>query len=337
MDVSPSAVRKFDKEGLLRRRDITFTRVGRELNFNCPFCADSRKRFFLNSSTGKGFCHNCGWASKRLAWFISSLTGVSIEQAERLIEGTPSGPVVRTLERKVDLVEVGYPPEHRFLKYPPSKAQEYFWAYLAGRNIPVSRALDYQIGYAREGRYAWRVFVPVYWEGKLVSWVARDVKGTQTPKVLTPLGNQESEYLLNLDRLWGSKELVLVEGPFDMLRIPDLAVASFGKRLSAAQVALLKKSGAKKIVIAYDDDASVDLREHGRRARESSLAKVWKQLRDWFQVYWVQMPPGEDPGSLPEPVMRSLVLEAKPLTLADIVRSRKGVTSTWSKELTLQT
>lgn len=79
--------RLFDYDGFLRSRGIDYGARGGELFFNCPFCNDTRQRLYLNARTGQSYCHDCGWTSNDLGYFISHLTDMSRFETDAFIAG----------------------------------------------------------------------------------------------------------------------------------------------------------------------------------------------------------------------------------------------------------
>lgn len=296
----------FDKGSLLRKKGVDFFRVYDELCFNCQFCGDTRSRFYLNNTSGLGYCHNCEWAGP-LEAFVSRLTGFNDEVVWNMLHTAKKQARFATklnLKNNEQPVRISLPEGFTLLEQPIDESNKLFWRYMSKtRNIPIQTTLEYGVGYTRVGYHKWRVVIPVRFRGEMVSWVARTIvnNAPKSLKALTPVGNKQSEYLLNMDRLWGQSEVVLVEGPFDMLKIPDLAVASFGKRLSHEQMMMLVNSGAKHVIICYDNDAS--------KQRDQTAERI-SELFPRCSV--VELPPGEDPGSLPASVTRDLVRHAKP-------------------------
>lgn len=315
----------FNKYRLLDTHGIDYFSRDDEIHFDCPFCDDDRKRFYLNSVTGFGHCHNCKWSSKNIVRFVSEFTGLGMDRAEDYVrQSVGKWHYQAEAERHAEKADIDLPVGYHPLRWPIHGKQERFWKYLRevrSNPVKIDSVLDYELGYTVLGQYRDRVVIPVYWDDELVSFVARAISKTQEPKVLTPRGNKESEYLFNLDRLWGAKELVLCEGPFDVLRIPDLAVCSFGTHLSASQISLLKESGCRRVIIAWDDDTWQVKRELGKLARQAPIIQLWHKLESWFDVWAIDLPAGEDPDSMDEARLRYLI--GNPERVRDIERRRR--------------
>lgn len=103
------------------------------------------------------------------------------------------------------------------------------------------------------------VVFPISRDGYIYGWQARKVNPKpDEPRLLTKTGFNKSKYLLNYDAVKKSDSVVLVEGPFDCIKIAQAgigAVCSFGKEVSHRQVSLLSNLEASKVYIGLDPDA----------------------------------------------------------------------------------
>lgn len=178
--------------------------------------------------------------------------------------------------------------------------------YLNKRRVDEVLIRKYQIGYCATGYYAGRVIVPVYHLGKLVSFVARAISKHADSKILTPLGNEQGSYCFNLDNLWGKKEVLAVEGVFDVFAVPDYAVATFGKKISPMQVSLLKKSGVESVTFCYDEDALDEL---------YAFTEKYMLL---LKAKFILLPKGKDPSKLGHDRMMKLLPTAKTLAVGGL-------------------
>lgn len=286
----------------LESRGIGVHEMSGELRSRCPFCgSDSRHPFCVQERSGVFFCHACEEKGTGVT-LVAKLLGLSYRDAARYVRGKaywryasdadyePVSPSVRAT----------LPPEYRRLAGSESVVAGAYRDYAHSRGLSDELIQRYDIGYAATGRYAGRLIVPVYQFGVLCSFVARAI-GDREPKVLTPPGNQQSRCLFNLDTVLGADSIVVVEGVFDALTLPDRCVASFGKRLSRAQAALLLRSGAKEVTFAFDGDA----------AREA--ARFAQRCVARFACRIVRLPDGEDPSSLGPSRFAALLEEAKPV------------------------
>lgn len=103
------------------------------------------------------------------------------------------------------------------------------------------------------------VVFPISRNGLLYGWQARKVSPKpDEPRLLTKTGFNKSKHLLNYDLAKNMDSMVLVEGPFDCIKVAQAgygAVCSFGKEVSQRQVAMLLGSECRRIYVGLDPDA----------------------------------------------------------------------------------
>jgi DNA primase len=107
---------------------------------------------------------------------------------------------------------------------------------------------------------------------------------------------------MNWDKVKDRDTIVLVEGPFDCLRLPNDSVASFGQVLHRKQRWFLQKSDAKEIVILYDSEPAAQ-----KRALDAAASlRATKRVRIGF------LPEGKDPADLPVEIVWNCITKAEP-------------------------
>lgn len=278
----------------------------------CPFCNWKRTSFYVAPQTGLYICHYCGEKGGPVQ-LVSAVANVSYDKAiQRIVENFTVNPDYDEGDededyREPEVTAIPLPSEFRELAgKSDSIAAKPYLKYARKRKLDEALLSRYGIGYCADGYYGGRIVVPVYHFGRLVNFIARAISNKAAKKVLTPPGNEQYEYLFNLDNIWGASRILVVEGVFDALVLPELAVASFGKKITGKQVRLMQQSGVKEVVFCYDEDAIAEAYDFAE--------KYWQT----FETYVIEMPYGEDPSSLGRDGMLELLDEAikiKPGTL----------------------
>jgi DNA primase len=91
------------------------------------------------------------------------------------------------------------------------------------------------------GKYKFRLIIPVYFKKELVSFTSRDYTGKGEPKYKAQPVDEAmipvSDCLYNIDTI--KDDILIVEGPADVWRMGDGAVALFGLSCSARQQEIL--------------------------------------------------------------------------------------------------
>jgi DNA primase len=299
------AARQFDYETFLLNAGVDCYERSEEIVGFCPFCHWKRTSFYVKVGEGVWICHYCDRRGGPVQLIADVLdTGYS-EAIERIMEGysgvwddTEDDEEEEEEEELAPIIEL--PDEFRALHGNKSVMAKKYRKYLYGRTVTDEMIRRYNIGYATTGRDAGRVIVPVTYLGDLVTYVARSIRKDATRKVMTPPGNEQGRYLFNLDHIWGAEKVVVTEGVFDAMTLDDKAVATFGKKISAAQINALLHSGAKDVILCWDADAD-----------DENRAQYERMLATFNTVKTIDMPEDEDPNSLGRDEMEELLRTAK--------------------------
>jgi DNA primase len=178
--------------------------------------------------------------------------------------------------------------------------------YLKSRYVPPARATSYGIGFCVTGYYAGRIIIPVEYHKQLYTFVARALDPAVEPKVLYPAGSRRSDVVFNLDRLerlQHPRPLIITEGVFDALRLPNQAVAILGSQMSAQQVTLLGRLpvGWRPFIIMMDGDKA------GRNASLQIHRALWSHGIPHVEA---RLPDGMDPSDAPSQFLDAAIKDA---------------------------
>jgi 5S rRNA maturation endonuclease (ribonuclease M5) len=183
--------------------------------------------------------------------------------------------------------------------------------YISTRNFDDETLELFQIGYSPEGvdepwnvkkrDFMGRIIFPVRDElGQLVGWSGR--LATDDKKAIKRFNKWHHKMdfdkgfvLFNYDKakeyIKDSKELILVEGPWDVIRLWSYgirnAVAVMGTALTPEQLSLAVSSTLKVHVMLDSDGAG-----------QVGANRVCEQLKPYVDVYTVDTPQGKDPDNL---------------------------------------
>lgn len=300
----------------------------------CPFCgdADPSHHMGLAEAGWWGCLRNAAHRGKKPQFLIQKLLGCSQEEADRIVGiRAETAPTVdelalsyaalkrlsgeeapRAAPRKLELLK-----EFKSLLN-GSPFAEPFWDYLRDRGFRRPQiewlAKNYDLRYATRGAYAYRIVVPIYDRyGKLLTWTARSIHPdtrlryktlratpSEDPDDYGPVAlAADKETVLGLPVLYSAssrKALVLVEGPFDALKLSAFGwglgvygAALFGLNVSPSQVseALELASRFERVYLLLDEGAEL------HRLRLSSVLSVVNPVI-------LRVPGGyDDPGDMP--------------------------------------
>lgn len=147
-----------------------------------------------------------------------------------------------------------------------------------------------------------RIFIPIYWEGQVVSYLARDITDKSERKYLVCPEDRE---ILNIkktlytypDKDKGLDWCIIVEGVTDVWKLGYYGVGVYGAKVTPIQIRLLSKA-YKGGVILFDGDIT------GQHAARKLLSELKFRGGDWHNH---KLEEGQDPGSLSIPDAQNLV------------------------------
>lgn len=297
----------------------------------CPFCGDSdpSQHMGLTKQGWWGCLRNSAHRGKSPLRLVQKLLNCPEAEARRIVGGDAAAPSrddfaasFAALKKQAGVLQQPELPTH--LSFPKefkpllngSPFARPFIEYLEQRGYRKAQiewlAKNYNLLYAITGRFAYRIIIPIYDRyGELLSWTARTILKDEQPRYKT-LRMTPDEYdlsapvarlavnstILGLPVLWGAdnpKALVLVEGPFDGLKITAFgytmgvyAASLFGLNVYPTQVTevLELMSRFEACYMLIDEDAEL----HRLRLLQPLASIGCRVLR---------MPPGsDDPGAM---------------------------------------
>lgn len=280
---------------------------------HCPFCGGADQGHHMGISIrdpwrGYGCWRNNSHRGKSPGKLLAAILNVSRQRAESILG--IEGPALledsdvkgkleallspKSLEETVkDKRELLFPPEIKPLKTREAR-QKMFIEYLKERGYShddlVKLLPQYQIRYALQGLFKYRVIFPVYTMQGLTTWTGRSIVPGHEPRYLTLTTNPDTakggplakdtikDCLFNERWLYSQegKALIVSEGPFDAMRLDFVgrqygvhATALFGKTVSDAQIEKLAElsSAYKRKFALLDPDAVFD------------RLSVWEKIR----------------------------------------------------------
>lgn len=268
---------------LLRSKNVPYQTSGKNtskgwVSLQCFFCDDHSNHLGINLKSGGWKCLKCGKKGKfyslvnylerdkKKAYQISrKFKPQPYEEVKPEGLKLPSGIINHPMKIHVSyLKERGF--NHKILEQ------------------------QYKIMYTgKMGKYAMRVLIPFFLDGKIVSFTARDVTGKQTLRYKDCKIKESTipvhDTLYNFDN--ANEVILLVEGVTDVWRIGGSTVASCTVELTDNQKSLLAK--AKSLSIMFDG-------EERAIKKAKMLAKQMKAVVPCVNVIELD---GGDPAKLP--------------------------------------
>lgn len=254
---------------------------------DCPDCGTGTGKFHLGISltTGASSCWRCG--RKNTATVLARLTGRAAGPMRELVDHAGLGP--RTVPKAgrlavpAGITDLG--PAHR--------------AYLTQRGFrpdEVARVWGVRgIGNAR--RLSWRLFIPIYHHGEVVSWTTRAVNPAAPQRYIS--AKLEEESIRHKNILYGADyahhAIVIHEGPTDVWATGPGAVATCGTGFTEAQLRAMSRYPVR--VVCFDTGADA-------QKRAIDLARMLSPFPG--TTHNVVLESGDDPGDADPAELREL-------------------------------
>lgn len=223
------------------------------VNIQCPWedCGDSSNHMGINLQGNYFHCWHCD-RSGPVQILITKLLKVGLRRAEAIVLEYDNDFIFEEDDQKLaDKVNV-----KGFLTSLPEQHRQY----LEGRNFdPDELIRKFKIGaFGTVGRFPHRIAIPVYDDGVLVNLTSRDITGEQEERYLS-LANEESvvpikSCVYNIDNCI-KDNILIVEGPFDVMRMGGSTSSFFGTTFKTSQVLRVLAKFPKKVFILFDEGA----------------------------------------------------------------------------------
>lgn len=256
----------FDAIEFCQDHDIEYWTEGENvqigwINIQCPFCDDHSNHGGINPYRAYYNCWRCDWHP--LDRLIQELLNVSFSEVKAILKDYTSNKVKEGLKKKRQKSNLS----HVSLPAGTSDIQEKHRKYLRKRNFDpdeIVRKWDVK-GTSHLGDFKWRIIIPIYYKGQIVSYTSRDITDKQEPRYKTAV--PEQEVIFHKDILYGLSHSyqkgIIVEGPMDVWRMRENTVSTFGTQFSLKQIKLIADSFSE-VFILFDPDAYDKAEKLGR-------------------------------------------------------------------------
>jgi hypothetical protein len=230
------------------------------IGIDCPFCSPGSGTFYLGLSGGSANCWRCG--------------PLKLPDVLRALDVPDRD--ARAVVKALWAARSPLPTRRTGVFTPPAfgRLRAVHKAYLRGRGFDPDELVRLWrvggIGLVPERDMSWRVYIPVTWRGKDVSWTTRSVGDDNPLRWMTSPPDRESLFHKHLLFGWDyvRHAAVVHEGCTDVFRTGPGAVGTFGVGYSEAQVALLASLAVR--VICFDAEPKAQ-RRADRLADELSV------------------------------------------------------------------
>lgn len=216
------------------------------IGMNCFFCDDPSTHLCFNLKSGNLKCWRCG--GKKWEQLIEEITDENVKTILRdfRTSGDQYIPPQQQQEENEE-VEVEFKFKKQLTNWDKGYLRERKFDYKKSQEEWDVRSGDII------GDYRFRIIIPVYSKGKVVSFQGRDTTNHQKEKYRSAKGTPLKNYLYGYDDIDPEKGCFVVEGVFDVWRLgKGNAIATFGIQHTIRQRELLRK--IKHIRVLFDSD-----------------------------------------------------------------------------------
>jgi len=254
---------------ILRKFDVQYTTAGEKnvsfgfIGIRCRYCDDHSNHLGIAIGSGNYSC----WRCKSKGSFIKllmKLSGMTFDESKNFLEEYDSQLKGDTLDKINDIINGGQQTQSR----PPvvfgglpkyfeevSRTTKYplLDCYLERRKIHLDVLIQHKCGICRVGECANRLVIPIFFDGKLVSYQAADMTGAADLKYKTA-SSDVNQYVYNYDILESGGSIIITEGILDCWRVGPTACCTFGTHITKRQFGLILGKNPKEIIFCRDSD-----------------------------------------------------------------------------------
>jgi hypothetical protein len=216
------------------------------IQVDCPWCSPHSHKFRMGLTTSSANCWVCG--PHRIATSLAAIIHRPVSECSKSL-----GELKPIREPEIDI--------NKSLKLPDrvSDLEVAHRLYLKSRGLnPKQITMDWSIrGIGISAELPWRIFIPVYFDGELVSWTTRAIGNTPGSKYISARPTEEKYALKKL--LYGEDytehKVIVVEGPVDVWKIGKGAVAICGSVPTQSQLYRIAKFPVRYICFDSEREA----------------------------------------------------------------------------------
>lgn len=278
----------------------------------CPFCRETNFKLWINHLYGATYNARNGRRNDTFLAHCYRNDCLEVEgrsaQLEDMIFG-PGRPLHRNMVIRQGVVldadeTLDFP--GKILSLTDLPAYHPAVEYLTARNFDVHELSSvFNVGLCTEPvpRYrimGGRIFIPAYFNGRLVAWQGRLSRDARSGEVKYYTQGRKSRALYNYDLASKENSVVLVEGAPSVWRIGRAAVCLFGKTLSYWQENTIATTwSGKTVFVVLDSDARKELEQ-----------TVMQLCQHNLKVVPVVLPDSRDPADYSRADLRDILSAA---------------------------
>ena len=266
---------------------------------SCPRCCSTperrhKKKLSIKLSDGMHHCWICGLKGKTLQRTIKKYNPTRLQEYCRIFEEDDYNSKLISTEEQVEDVRLPdqFIPIATTMPHDPDHIAVI--RYLLKRNIGKEDFYRYRLGTCLSGKFSRRVLMPSFdADGKLNYYTARSIDSDGAKKYINSKVKRKDIIFNEINIRW-KDPLVLVEGPFDLMKCGWNATTMLGSYLDESYLLFQKiVKNQTNVILAMDSDAvekrakiAQKLKSYGINVKYINLGKfndVGEMSRNDFQ------------------------------------------------------
>ncbi len=247
----------------------------------CPSCGEKKGKFSINIENWMCHCWVCGVKSKSLYFILKKSVGE--ESASRFLRmfGLP-----KSLKKEdIDSIEIVEMPE-RFIPLAGYKGKDPdvrdVISYCKKRGLEERDFWYFRLGTSNTSEMRRRVIVPSFDKsGNINFFVSRTIDPKGFPKYANSKAKKTSIIFNEMNIDW-EKELVIVEGPFDLMKTGYNSTCLLGSKLSKSG-RLFRKivENRTPVLLALDNDMKAESQKIAKMLTSYNIrVKIFKNISE---------------------------------------------------------
>jgi DNA primase len=258
------------------------------VNIQCPFCNDQSNHLGINIlNLNKCNCWKCG--RKNFVDIVAYILEANHKEAKLFIkDNIDTKNIIFDKEITASIKRRAVLPKEATDNFPKMHLK-----YLKDRGFNPNQVIKkFNLkACGIDGRYKFRIIIPIYQYHKLVSFTSRDITNKQKLKYLTSPHSliERNKLFFNFDSVSYGDNAIIVEGPMDAMKIGDKCFSFLGVGITNERILEISKKKINNLYIFFD-------RDHAGRYGSEKLARTLAPLVK--EIHVLRLTEKKDPGEL---------------------------------------
>lgn len=287
-------------DGEVRRENITV---------RCPICNDNRtekRKLSIRLTDDVNHCWVCGWSARSLLPLLRKFAPEKVEEYK------VSNPFLADKSKSDEVIDVPLALPNDFKLLAAVQGDPYaddLITYLSSRGVGIREMWRWKLGYSRTEKWLNRIVVPSFDRNGDINYYTGRIVTDQQFRKYENCDVQRTDVVFDEMNIDWTKELVLVEGPFDLIKCRMNATCILGSSLP--ENSLLHEK------IMFYNTPVVLMLDSDMQDRMIFLAKRFMGYGIDVKIVFLD---DKDPGQMTPSAVEKFVRNAKAVSEYDLMR-----------------